>query len=102
MSVTLNRLAVQADLTVSVSRHAPGDLQTGVRRQVERIDGVTVESIDVAGLQPGLNDLTVEARAELRVDQLADRTREAVADRLESGFGVSPSTVRLLGDGPPE
>jgi len=102
MSVTPNGLAVQADLSVRVSRHAPGDLQTGVRRQVERIDGVSVESIDVAGLQPGLNDLTVEARAELCVDRLADRTREAVVDRLESGFGVLPSTVRLVGDGPPE
>jgi len=98
MSVTICKLTVQADLTVTISRHAPGDLEAGVRRQLERIAGVSVRSLTLCGLQPGLNDLTVEAHAELLIDdidEIEDSTSDAVAARLASGFGVSPQQVRI-------
>lgn len=95
MSAILTELTAQADLTVAVSRHAPGDLEAGVERQLERIDGVEVESIAICGLQPGFNDLTVEATAELRVRPEGEPTSETVAAQLASGFGVEPETVRL-------
>lgn len=85
MSAIHSELTAQADLTVRVSRHAPGDLESGVRAQLERVDGVRVESLAFGGLRPGLNDLVVEASAELRLrDDLDD-----VAAHLSSGFGVT-------------
>lgn len=100
MSVTLTDLAAQVDLTVAVSRQAPGDLEAGVERQLERIDGVDVESIEIRGLEPGLNDLTVEVTAQLRLRPAEERadgeaTPESIAARLSEGFGVEAQAVRL-------
>lgn len=85
MSAIHSELTAQADLTVRVSRHAPGDLESGVRDQLERIDGVRVESLTFGGLRPGLNDLAVEATAELRIRDDVDD----VAAYLSAGFGVT-------------
>ena len=101
---------VEATVSVRVSEAATGDLVAGARAQIERIDGITVEELEIAGLQPGLNDTTVEAVATLAVDEetrAADGPgREAadsagtdppapvvVADRLADGFGVDPERV---------
>lgn len=83
MSVQLHESA-HADLTVSVSRDAAGDLADGVSDRLAGADGVeAVEAVELHGLTPGLNDLTVEVEAELRVARDAD-----VAAGLESCFGV--------------
>jgi len=78
---------------VRVSQAAAGDLVAGVRTQLERVDGVDVEDLSIAGLQPGLNDTIVEAVATLSVpdaDRPAERVADCVADRLADGFGVEP------------
>lgn len=88
MSVQLPESA-RADLTVSVSRDAAGDLADGVRARIESADGVeAVEAVELRSLRPGLNDLTVEVTAELRLSPDGDP-----AARLERCFGIREVTV---------
>lgn len=86
---------VGVDCTVSVSRNAAGNLEDGVRSRLESTDGVAVERLDLAGIRPGLNDLTVTVSARLRVDDNAD-----LSGRLESTFGVQDVSVESR-KGPP-
>lgn len=98
--------SVEATVSVRVSQAATGDLVAGARAQIERIDGISVEELEIAGLQPGLNDTTVEAVATLAVDEqarVADAAvdpeavaPELVADRLADGFGVDPERVERV------
>ncbi|VTT85991.1 hypothetical protein DM2_2029 [Halorubrum sp. DM2] len=105
--------SVEATVSVRVSEAATGDLVAGARAQIERIDGISVEKLEIAGLQPGLNDTTVEAVATLAVDEEARATEPpgrdasdsagtdppapaAVADRLADGFGVDPERVERV------
>lgn len=53
---------------LEVPRDAAGDLHAGVRNKLARIDGVDVVAVDVVGLEPRLNDLTVEVEAALRLE----------------------------------
>ena len=90
------RHPIGVDCTVSVPRNAAGDLETGVRDRLSSADGVDeVEEVDLQGIRPGLNDLTVTVSASLAVDDAAD-----VAARLEERFGVSDVEVELR-TGPP-
>jgi hypothetical protein len=90
------RQPVGVDCTVSVPRNAAGDLETGVRDRLGGAAGVeTVEEIDLEGIRPGLNDLTVTVSASLLVDDAGD-----VGTRLEERFGVQEVEVRLR-KGPP-
>jgi hypothetical protein len=51
---------------------------------------VEIEALDIQGLQPRLNDLTVEVQAELAVEVEGERpAAEAVRDRLDDAFGIS-------------
>lgn len=87
---------VGVDCTVSVSRNAPGDLEAGVRSRLESTDGVdAVETLDLAGIRPGLNDLTVAVTATVTVDEATGLTR-----RLEETFGIREVTVESR-KGPP-
>jgi len=87
---------VGIDCTVSVPRNAAGDLESGVRTRLEGVDGVVgVEAVDLDGIRPGLNDLTVEVSVELRAEGVDD-----LASRLEDRFGVQEATV-LHRKGPP-
>lgn len=87
---------VGIDCTVSVSRNAPGDLEAGVRSRLESTDCVdAVEMLDLAGIQPGLNDLTVAVTATVAVDEATGLTR-----RLEETFGIREVTVESR-KGPP-
>jgi len=98
--------SVEATVSVRVSEAATGDLVAGARAQIERIDGISVEELEIAGLEPGLNDTTVEAVATLAVDEggrVADAAvdpdavaPELVADRLADGFGVDPERVERI------
>lgn len=98
--------SVEATVSVRVSEAAAGDLVAGARAQIERINGISVEELEIAGLQPGLNDTTVEAVATLAVDaeaRVADAAvdpeavaPELVADRLADGFGVDPERVERV------
>ena len=106
MAAAIHTPSVEAAVTVRVSQAAAGDLVAGARAQIERIDGLTVEEIEIAGLRPGLNDTTVEAVATLAVDEaatpevaveapetvVADRVRERLAD----AFGVDPERVERV------
>lgn len=88
--------SVGIDCTVSVPRNAAGDLETGVRDRLRSADGVdAVDALDLHGIRPGLNDLTVTVSAALRVDDAAD-----IGTRLEERFGVREVEVRLR-KGPP-
>ncbi|MEZ3163328.1 hypothetical protein ABNG03_18565 [Halorubrum sp. RMP-47] len=106
MAAAIHTPSVEATVTVRVSQAATGDLVAGARAQIERIDGLRVEEIEIAGLRPGLNDTTVEAVATLSVGQEAgteadpDATEEFVVDhvreRLADGFGVDPERVERV------
>jgi len=101
MAAAIHTQTVEATVTVRVSQAAAGDLVAGVRTQLEleRVDGVDVEDLSIAGLQPGLNDTIVEAVATLSVpdaDRPAERVADCVADRLADGFGVEPECVERV------
>ena len=98
MSTYQHDMAVRAELTVLVSRNARGDLYDGVRDRLRKIADVhRVDDVEIRGLQPGLNDLTVEVRARLVVR--ADAPGEGAADtddvaaRLTAGFGIKHAAV---------
>lgn len=89
-------VAVDVDCTVAVSRDGRGDLVDGVRARLASTDGVrAVEELELAGIRPGLNDLTVEVRARLRVDPDVD-----AASRLAATFGIRDVSLRAR-KGPP-
>lgn len=103
MSVQLTRLA-DASMTVAVSRAAPGDLAAGVETKLRRIDGVrAVESLDIGGIRPGLNDLTVDVEATLSLDAARDDPDAAALEaRFEDAFGVSAVSVEAVRSVPPD
>jgi translation elongation factor EF-1beta len=93
-------LTVRADLRVRVSRDGPGDLHDGVRKRLRRVEAVSaVETVDVSGLRPGLNDLAVDLVATLRLradvgeEEEVAAGREALAEALRDGFGVERADV---------
>ncbi|WP_280585493.1 hypothetical protein [Halorubrum sp. Boch-26] len=94
MAAAIRTQTVEATVTVRVSQSAGGDLVAGARRQLDRVDGVSVDELAIAGIQPGLNDTTVEAVATLSVD--GDRP---VRERLTDGFGVEPGRVERVDRG---
>ncbi|KTG08949.1 hypothetical protein AUR64_14160 [Haloprofundus marisrubri] len=98
----LPAVSADADLTAFVSRDAAGDLRTAVRERLRKLDGVTnVDEFELCGLQPGLNDLTVEVRTTLVVELDADAATGAAARRdaaaleaqLLDSFGVKEASV---------
>lgn len=100
---------VRATLTVRVPLGADGALAAAAASVVERIDAV--ESVDesaVCGLQPGLNDTTVDLRARLSL-AVGERGEDAaLASReLAEGVGVlavesvEPAGDRAESDAPP-
>lgn len=92
----IRRRSIGVDCTVSVPRNAAGDLETGVRNRLTGADGVdTVEEVDLQGIRPGLNDLTVTVSASLQVEDEVD-----LGARLEDRFGVQEVEVELR-NGPP-
>ncbi|QKY17915.1 hypothetical protein [Halorubrum sp. CBA1229] len=113
MAAAIRTQTVEATVTVRVSQAAGGDLVAGARQQLERVDGVAVDDLTIAGIQPGLNDTTVEAVATLSVDgerPVADPDRrpetdapggvaDRVAERLTDGFGVDPQRVERVEGG---
>ncbi|TKX75119.1 hypothetical protein EXE46_05730 [Halorubrum sp. GN11_10-6_MGM] len=106
MAAAIHTPSVEATVTVRVSQAAAGDLAAGARAQIERIDGLRVEEIEIAGLRPGLNDTTVEAVATLAVgeeaapesasDDAAGIVADRVRERLADGFGVDPERVERV------
>lgn len=87
-------VTAQADLTVLVSRHARGDLRDGVRNRLRKVDGVqNIDSVDVYGLQPGLNDIAVEVRATLLIRPTARGDDASIAAQLADGFGIKRALV---------
>jgi hypothetical protein len=81
-------VVVRATMTVLVTRDADGDLAAGVRARLAAVDAVErVESVEIRGLRPSLNDLRVRVDAALRIDAPPDGLDGAAAS-LEAGFGV--------------
>lgn len=98
MSVHRHSLA-DASLTVAVSRDGSQGLADGVESRLSRVDAVTaVESLSLDGVQPGLNDLTAEVTATLRVDPERAPDAETLAGHLTEPFAVSAATVTALRD----
>jgi len=97
--VQLRTVGVTADLTIRVPRDRDEDLEDGARRLLRRVDPVTeVQEIDLRGVQPRLNDLAIEVRAELRAElDPPDDDREAVEEALADGFGVTVEAVETAG-----
>jgi|APHM01.1.fsa_nt_gi hypothetical protein len=96
MSAQYRRVGVTADLTIEVNRPTDGTLVDGARATVERGDRVTVDTLEVTGVTPRLNDVTVDATVEATVALDEDETVTAVRERLAAGFGVTVESV----DGP--
>lgn len=93
-----SELTVRADLRVLVSRNGRGDLHDGIDDRLDRVDVVVdVETVDVSGIRPGLNDLAVDLAATLRIrpDPPADDAA-ALAAQLRDGFGVERAAVTVL------
>lgn len=83
-------------MTVLVVRDTGGDLLDGARERVERIPFVrSVETLDVHGVRPSLNDLRVEVTARLRLYEPPDDER-SLETRLTDSFGVREAVVRRL------
>ncbi len=94
MSVQLR--TADANLTVAVSRAAPGDLVDGVQERLRRVEGVEeVSSLALEDVRPRLNDLTVTVSVTLELaPDLSDAGRpDALESHLEDAFGVSAVTV---------
>lgn len=100
MSVQLREVGVTADLTVLVTRDDHGTLEEGARAAVTAVESVrTVETLDVTGLRPRLNDLAVEVTADLTAAVEDDGDVEAaVAEALEEGFGVTVESLAVRGE----
>jgi hypothetical protein len=105
MSVHLTTLA-DASLTVAVSRNGASSLADGVRSRLRNIDAVEdIESLELDGVQPGLNDLSAEVTATLAIDPEYAADPETLAAHLEEPFAVSDATIRAIRDdaaGPPD
>jgi len=98
MSVHLPTLA-DASMTVAVSRDGSQRLADGVEARLRRVDAVeSVESLELEGVQPGLNELTAEVTTTLRVDPDAATDRAGLAAALREPYAVSEATVTALGD----
>jgi len=97
--VQLRTVGVTADLTIRVPRDRDEDLEAGARRLLRRVDAVSeVQEIELQGVQPRLNDLAIEVRAELRFEvEPIDDEDAAVERQLDDGFGLSVETVRAVG-----
>ncbi|WP_318567431.1 hypothetical protein [Salinigranum marinum] len=64
---------VEARLNLRVPRDGRGDLQDAVAERLRRAAAVDrVESFDVTGVRPGLNDLTLRVRTTVACDIDAD------------------------------
>jgi len=93
MSVRTRRVGVTADLTIEVTRPTDGTLVESARATVERGEGVSVETVDMTGMTPRLNDVAVEATVEAAVAVDGDDPETAVRERLADGFGVTVESV---------
>ena len=97
MALSQQAVDARVDCTVRVARDADGTLADGAETQLARVDGVeVVDPVDVAGLEPRLNDLAVDVEARVRVDGVgAEPPEEEVRQRLADGFGVDVSEVEV-------
>lgn len=93
MSVRTRRVGVTADLTIEVTRPTDGTLVESARATVERGEGVSVETVEMTGMTPRLNDVAVEATVEAAVAVDGDDPETAVRERLADGFGVTVESV---------
>ena len=95
----LRTIGVTADLTIRVPRDRDEDLEDGARRLLRRVDAVSeVQEIELQGVQPRLNDLAIEVRAELRFEVEPPDDEDATVEReLDDGFGLTVETVRAVG-----
>ncbi|MFW5917726.1 MAG: hypothetical protein ACOCRD_04885 [Halorubrum sp.] len=80
--------ATDVALRLAVPRDAAGDLHAGVRSKLAGCDGVDVLDVDVVGLQPRLNDLTVDVDASIRL------ASDAEVDDLTDLVGVHEARQR--------
>ena len=108
MAATVHNRRIEAAVAVRVAQAAGGDLAAGAEAQIERIDGIEVEELSISGIQPGLNDTTVDAVATLSVacdgagaaeGSTSDPdvgVCEIVGARLADGFGVKPERVERI------
>jgi hypothetical protein len=91
-------VGVAADLTILVSRNADGDLHSGAVAVLRRVDGVAdVRNLRVTCIRPRLNDLAVEAEADLAFDReaIGDDPEASAHDALADGFGVTVGTLSI-------
>lgn len=80
---------VTADLAVRVPRDTAGDLESGVRSVLGRVEAVeSVDSVTVTGIEPGLNDIRTNVR--VRITVAPDRPGSGdLREALEGTVGVA-------------
>jgi hypothetical protein len=89
---------VDARLTLRVPRGSRNDLREEARERLARADAVErVESFDVTGVRPGLNDLRVRAQVTLTCEAATAAERD-VDERLAAAVGIE--RVEPLDEGP--
>ncbi|MFB6269500.1 MAG: hypothetical protein ABEH83_06125 [Halobacterium sp.] len=97
MAAACQVVRFDADLTMHVPRDAAGDLECGAESVLAGVDAVErVDSVEVTGLTPRLNDLEIEATVTVAVDVAgaADVAPvDAASDALADGFGVAAVDV---------
>lgn len=102
-----DRVRFAAQLQVQVPRNAEGTLEDGLRTVLERADAdLEVETVEMAGIVPRLNDLTVEAEVHGKLRAGPEKTTtDDVADILDDVFGVAnveQCRILQVPDGPRE
>lgn len=86
-------IEVETRLEIEVPRNGAGDLQDGIRSKLDRsatVDRIT--ALEVIGIQPRLNDLSVGAIARFRTTETAGTVREDLDDIV----GVRGVTVDAI------
>ncbi|WP_380681222.1 hypothetical protein [Salinigranum sp. GCM10025319] len=85
---------VEARLTLRIPRDARGDVQEAAGRRLRRTGVVDrVESFDVTGVRPGLNDLKLRVETTVACD--VDSASEATA-ALASAVGIEAVDTELV------
>ncbi|ELZ07848.1 hypothetical protein [Natrialba aegyptia] len=80
---------IAATLTVRVPINATGSLADGAARVVERIDAVDrLEDATVRGIDPALNDTTVDLRVRVVFSDPARRDETDAKTELAAGVGI--------------
>lgn len=86
---------VTAELHVRIPRDGTADLEGGIEEVLDRTEVVeSIDSLDVTGITPGLNDIKTDAIARLTL-AVARPEAAAVREKLEEELAIEAEIVGL-------